>query len=266
MFFVHSFLKSLTSFSFSSFSLDLRQDFVLGILGSEVLHFKIHVHVIEEEYAARVRSLSTYAAVSRDIINRWTYPLVPDSNISGYMWENSSYSYTRPNIYKEEDILLARSCIIGTGCVLGRSTKIGESSTIQRSVLGRDCIIGNHVTIIDSYLWGKVTVEDNCIIRNSIICNRVLIRMNTTIDCGCLVSFDSIIGPDISLDRETKITCHSLKDFHSFDSPTKELDIGEDGKGFLWVYDEGDPTNSLSKKIFFFLFFLFFFLFFYFRF
>lgn len=162
------------------------------------------------------------------------------------MWENSSYSYTRPNIYKEEDVILARSCTLGTGCVIGKSTIIGTNSNIQRSVLGRDCIIGNNVTISDSYLWGNVTVEDNCVIRNSIICNRVVIKLNTTIESGCLISFDSVIGPDVKIERESKITVQHLDEFNSIDCPTKPIDLGKNGKGYLWVYDEGDPTNSLS--------------------
>ena len=227
----------------------MRQDFVLGILESEVLQYKIHVDIIEEEYAARVRSLNTYAAVSRDIINRWTYPLVPDSNISGYMWDNFSYTYTRPNTYKEDDVRLARSCVIKRGNVLGAGTVVGESSTIQTSVLGRNCIIGNNVTITNSFLWGDVTVEDNCNIQNSILCNRVVIKANTTIEPGCLISFDCAVGPDITIEQETKITAHDLDEFLSCDEPTKEIDLGKDGKGFVWAYDEGDPTNSLSKDL-----------------
>src|SRR5947209_3724554 len=59
----------------------IRRDFVHGILMDSLYGKSIHCHIVENEYAARVRSFQTYDAVSRDIISRWTYPLCPDSNL-----------------------------------------------------------------------------------------------------------------------------------------------------------------------------------------
>ena len=74
-----------------------------GDLESETLGKRIYVQVIEDEYAARVRSLNTYSALSRDIVNRWTYPLVPEMNFTS----NSSYSLYPSFTYKERSVLLA---------------------------------------------------------------------------------------------------------------------------------------------------------------
>ena len=60
--------------------------------------------MITGEYAARVRSLNTYAGISKDIINRWTYPMVPDNNILG----TTTYEFSRPSIYKENNVILSR--------------------------------------------------------------------------------------------------------------------------------------------------------------
>ena len=40
--------------------------------------YKIFTHEIHSEYAARIDNFRSYDAVSKDILQRWTYPLVPD--------------------------------------------------------------------------------------------------------------------------------------------------------------------------------------------
>ena len=40
--------------------------------------YKIFVHEIRSGYAARIDNFRSYDTVSKDIIHRWTYPLVPD--------------------------------------------------------------------------------------------------------------------------------------------------------------------------------------------
>lgn len=40
--------------------------------------YKIFVHEIHSDYAARIDNFRSYDTVSKDIIHRWTYPLVPD--------------------------------------------------------------------------------------------------------------------------------------------------------------------------------------------
>lgn len=225
---------------------DLRKDFILGILESEILNYKVHVQVLEDEYAARVRSLNTYAAISRDIVCRWSFPLVPDSNISGFMWDQSSYSYTRPNIYMEQGVQLDRTSQIQRGTVVGSGTSVGEDSVLKNSVIGRNCTIGNQVTITNSFLWDNVVVEDGCSIVDSIVCCRATVKSGCKVSSGCILSFDCTLGPDTVLEPQTKITVKNLLKFNDFKNPTEPIDIGEGGKGFRWCYDEGDPTNSLS--------------------
>jgi translation initiation factor eIF-2B subunit epsilon len=55
---------------------DMRRDFVRGILTSDLLGKTIHTFVIDDEYAARVRSTQLYDSISKDVISRWTFPMV----------------------------------------------------------------------------------------------------------------------------------------------------------------------------------------------
>ena len=42
--------------------------------------------------------------LSQDIMMRWSFPLVPDSNFD----ETSTYSYRRKHVYVEDGVVLAR--------------------------------------------------------------------------------------------------------------------------------------------------------------
>lgn len=44
----------------------------------QIMGYKIFVHEIHSDYAARIDNFRSYDTVSKDIIHRWTYPLVPD--------------------------------------------------------------------------------------------------------------------------------------------------------------------------------------------
>lgn len=45
--------------------------------------YKIFTHEINGSYAARVDNFKSYDTVSKDILQRWTYPLVPNAQSFG---------------------------------------------------------------------------------------------------------------------------------------------------------------------------------------
>ena len=107
--------------------LDIRRDFVHGILTSDILMKNIYCYVAEEGYAARVQDTRSYESIrygfkkklplsvkflifatehSKDILSRWTFPLVPDDNHPG----GHIYEHTRGNRYiaRDNTVVLAR--------------------------------------------------------------------------------------------------------------------------------------------------------------
>lgn len=102
---------------------DIRKDFVHGILTSDLLMKNIYCYTAKDGYAARVKdtksydsirlvvapprlSSSTYSVCSKDILSRWTFPLVPDDNHPG----GHSYEHLRGNKYIAADgsVILSR--------------------------------------------------------------------------------------------------------------------------------------------------------------
>lgn len=58
--------------------------------------YKIYTHEIHSSYAARIDNYRSYDTISKDIIQRWTYPLVPDVHFFG----NSATKLERQGMYR----------------------------------------------------------------------------------------------------------------------------------------------------------------------
>lgn len=184
-----------------------RRDFLASLLnkGTEEnpqVH-RVFSHIIDTEYAARVRDLYTYGAVSRDIVRRWTHPLVPDNNIVD---PASGFTYSRGNIYLDKGIVLARGAVIGQNTIIGEGTQIDGDAQISNSVIGRNCVIGRGVRLQNSFVWDNVVIEDNCTISSSIVCSGVTLRAGVAVEPGAVLSFDVEVPARVIVPRETKLT------------------------------------------------------------
>ncbi len=149
-------------------------------------------------YCAVVQNPLIYDYVSRDLIKRYAYPLVIDSNLMspGY---TLTYKYIRGNIYIEDNTHLAMTCVITPNTVIGQHSEVGDGAVLDASTLGRGCVIGARARICGSYLWDNVTVEEDCVITGAILCEKVTVRKGTTVSPG------SILDAEVRCDRETRL-------------------------------------------------------------
>lgn len=176
---------------------DIRRDFVHGVLTSDLLMKNIHLYVAQEGYAARVSDTRSYESISKDILSRWAFPLVPDDNHpSGH-----NYEHRRGNRYfaKDGSVVLARTCQIGINSLIGPSTVIAEEVQIISSVIGRNCAIGTGTVVDNSYIFDNTIVGPNCKIQRSIIGYGCSIKENTQVSNGSLIGDGTIIGPNVVL-------------------------------------------------------------------
>lgn len=162
----------------------LRADFVHGVLTSDILGKTIYTDILSEPYIARVQNEQLYSTISHHILNRWAFPVVPETNLKA----GDDYEFVRGNIYKSDSVVLSRSCIIDDNVQIGTNTRIGENTHIGNSVIGKNCVIGDNVVLNGVFLWDNVVIDDNCVIEKSIIANDAHILENTNIAQGCLVS------------------------------------------------------------------------------
>ena len=79
---------------------NVEQDFVSGVLSEEELGNTMHVHEVKSGFACQISNLRSYDAISRAVLQRWSFPLVPDSGLLQPTASETSYSYKRQNRYR----------------------------------------------------------------------------------------------------------------------------------------------------------------------
>ncbi|KAI9498624.1 nucleotide-diphospho-sugar transferase [Zychaea mexicana] len=180
----------------------LRSDFVHGILTSDILGKRIYTEIISEPYVARIQNEQLYSTVSNHVLNRWVFPIVPETNLH----QNDNYQFLRGNIYNASDVILSRSCIIDENVQIGSGSVIGENSRIANSVIGRNCSIGDNIVLDGAYIWDNVTIFANSVVTRSILANNVTLMDNTTVRDGCIISTDVTLGPDEDVPKYSRLS------------------------------------------------------------
>ncbi|KHG03248.1 putative translation initiation factor eIF-2B subunit epsilon [Gossypium arboreum] len=239
----------------------LRRHFVKGLLVDDIMGYKIFTHEIHSSYAARIDNFRSYDTISKDIIQRWTYPFVPD-----VLCGSSAIKVERQGTYRASDVTLSRSAQLGSFTFIGQGTKIGNDTKISHSVIGERCTIGSNVTIEGSYIWNNVTIEDGCQLRNAIVCDSVILKSGAVLQPGVILSFK----------LDNSLLFLPTQRFLYFNSqPSKivmrnwnmltvlvalgSFDLGTGGVGYIWTVFEGAydeewrhsvapiPTDKLVK-------------------
>ncbi|KAL9984735.1 hypothetical protein ACROYT_G007068 [Oculina patagonica] len=242
-----------------NFDYQTRDDFVRGILvNEEIMGNQIHSFIISDKYAARVSNPYMYDTISKDILSRWAYPIVPDNSV---FFMDYSYSFTRHNVYLDSELSLARDCKLEENLLISKGTSVGAGTVITNSVIGRNCVIGDFVRLDGVHLWDNVKIDDGCNISKSILCKNVHVKRNVTITAGSIISFNVVVGPDIILPPGVKITLKKQTDDDSDfgmdelsleEKPTAEQrdefvpdEVGVEGEGYVWR-PEADSGDELE--------------------
>ncbi|EIW60017.1 translation initiation factor eIF2B catalytic subunit epsilon [Trametes versicolor FP-101664 SS1] len=184
--------------------LDIRRDFVHGVLTSDLLIKNIYCYVAKDGYAARVADTRSYDAVSKDILSRWTFPLVPDDNHPG----GHSYEHLRGNKYiaKGNSVVLSRTCKIGNNTLIGAHTTIEANASVHSSVIGQRCTVGAGAVLRDAYIFDDTHIGAGCVVEGSIIGERVRIGDRCRVPRGCLIAEGVVIGDNAKLRRFERVS------------------------------------------------------------
>ena len=209
----------------------------------EGLQSKIYASILKsKEYAARIHDPRTYQAVSKDLLKRWCYPIVPDNLPSGYD-KKYRYEMLRHMIYVEQKgkVKIGRGAVLKGPGMVGSKSKIEHECIIARTVIGNNCEIGKNVSISDSHLWESVIVEDNVTISESILCDGCIIKSGATVPKGCIIGQGCVIGENITLPEFSRITiCQDAQD--------DDFDDFDDDDGFSSSDDSSSSSSGSSSS------------------
>ncbi|TQD70650.1 hypothetical protein C1H46_043820 [Malus baccata] len=225
----------------------LRRHFLKGLLLDDIMGYKIFTHEIHSSYAARIDNFRSYDTVSKDIIQRWTYPLVPDVKFFG----NSSIKLERQGMYRASDIGLSRSAQIGPFTVIGSGTKIGNNTKITNSVIGEGCSIGSNVSIEGSYIWDNATIEDGCKLRHAIVCDGVIMKSGAVLGPGVVLSFKARAFNPVVIGQ--KFIVPSYSKVSRLQQPTKldsddELEYADNSSGIAEMSSITPTVDKLNEE------------------
>ncbi|XP_057313483.1 translation initiation factor eIF-2B subunit epsilon-like [Hydractinia symbiolongicarpus] len=223
-------------------------DFIKGILiNEEILGDQVHACIVHDCYSARVNDLHMYNAISLDLMNRWIYPLVPDS---------VTCHFRRNNIYLEDDVRMEKNCQIIESVIIGKSTTVGEGTKVSNSVIGSNCRIGKNVHINNSYIWDNVTIEDDVDITQSVVCTDCIVKRSSKL-IDSVISFKVCVGANMKLAPSTRLSLlrpENIEDqFGSMDlkscedRPYDVSVVGVDGQGYTWPCNDDDEEDVIPS-------------------
>ncbi|KAN0133810.1 Nucleotide-diphospho-sugar transferase [Lactarius tabidus] len=212
---------------------DIRRDFVHGVLTSDLLMKNIYCYVAKEGYAARVQDTRSYDAISKDILSRWTFPLVPDDNYPG----GDAYDHLRGNKYipKDNSVVLSRTCKIGNNTLIGPSTHVGDDAQVVASTLGARCSVGPDTVLRNAYVFDDVAIGPNCVLESCIIGAGVQVGEGSRIARGSLVADGVKLGPGTVLMPFERV------------SRRKQKPVPMMGESAEDESDEGDADSELEE-------------------
>lgn len=245
-----------------NFDYQTRDDFVRGILvNEEILGNQIHMHVTKDGYGVRVSNLLMYDSVSSDLVRRWVYPLTPEANFTDQ--EGRCCTYSRHNVYRGSGVSLGHGSQMEENVLIGCETSIGANCHISNSVIGNNCTLGDNVILDHAYIWHNVHIASNVTISQSVVCDKVVVKEGVKLNKQCVLAYNVVIGPNISLPESTVLSMHhpeeEEEDDDEFLSDDAEVgqskdknkqkgfnpaEVGEEGKGYIWKASSLDDTED----------------------
>ncbi|XP_063074806.1 translation initiation factor eIF-2B subunit epsilon [Engraulis encrasicolus] len=246
-----------------NFDYQTRNDFVRGLLvNEEILGNQIHMHVTKDGYGARVSNMLMYDAVSSDMVRRWVYPLTPEANFAGQ--EGQRCTHSRHNVYRGPGVSLGHGSQMEENVLIGRDTSIGGNCIISNSVIGANCSIGDNVVLDRAYIWSNVNIASNVEVHQSVICDGVAVKEGVTLKEQCVLAFNVVVGPNLTLSEGTVVSMHHPDEeeeedddeFLSDDAETghskgvtkqkafNPSEVGAEGKGYIWKNPSLDDTEE----------------------
>lgn len=191
-----------------NFDFETRDDFINGLLINEdILDSRIYVSILgQEEYARKINNWLVYQLVSRDIINRWAYPLVPDMGVTCL---TQQYVFLKNNIYRSPSANLLK-VQMRENVVVQSASFVGAGSILSDTVIGSGVDIGQQCRLNHAYIFDNVRIGDNCILEycaigpNTKIGSNSVLKNGTVIDGYCNIPSNTKLL-QTSISRNDKI-------------------------------------------------------------
>ncbi|XP_057319505.1 translation initiation factor eIF-2B subunit epsilon [Microplitis mediator] len=219
--------QSVLSLFSDNFDFQTMEDFIRGVLlNEEILDSRIYRQVLDADaYALPISSWPAYHTLTRDILQRQSYPLTPDM-----LAPLNDIIYSSKSTYKYKNSCLARGCILKNDTIVGSDSQLGNNTLVSRSTIGNNCTIGDNVVIDNSYILNNVTINNNCHIKNTFVMSNCLLEERTCVET-CILSQGLQVPTD------------------NYSNCILEADKGKISAVEMADYEDGDGKFLYFKKI-----------------
>lgn len=223
-----------------NFDYETRDHFIRGlVMNQEITTDSIYAFELpRDEYAARVSDWKMYDIVSKDIMNRWVYPLVPDMGIS---YLSPQYSFHRNNIYRHMSVKVDRNSSLNSDVVLSEGAFVDSKSTLLNCVLGKNCRIGKNCSLANCYVFDNTMIGDNCTLANCIIGRNVRVAVGCNIENGTVIADNCVISKNSRVSGLLVVSQVFENDDYSNEDFEK---LGENAYKILEKDEEDDDFGS----------------------
>lgn len=163
-------------------------------------------------YFSIVNSPFSFHITSRDILQRWSYPLVPDipmlyklgSAISPLSGSKSMKTNTKPSIgvqfrrygtcitYIGDKVTIGTEVKIEGHVLIGANSVIGSGSVLIDCVLGPGSVVNTNAVIKNSIIFSSS--EASCIIGNNVVIHGSLLAPGTKVSDGVRIENGTMLG------------------------------------------------------------------------
>uniref|UniRef100_A0A914XJR1 EIF2B subunit epsilon/gamma LbH domain-containing protein n=1 Tax=Plectus sambesii TaxID=2011161 RepID=A0A914XJR1_9BILA len=177
-----------------------RDDVVREILANEeVLCQNVHVEILAPAvFAWTIKDFETYLAANRFILQRWSFPLVPDGlSISSVTRCVCRKGKVYVPVENHQAAAIDRDAIIQSNVILGSKCEVKSKASIKNSAVGDNCVIDCNTTIDNCIIGRNVTIDSGCVLQHSIIAD------NVKIGPGCTIAPRCVLGAKVSLPADT---------------------------------------------------------------
>ncbi|XP_016392857.1 translation initiation factor eIF-2B subunit epsilon-like [Sinocyclocheilus rhinocerous] len=173
------------------------------------------------------------------------------------------------NVEVKHRVVLNEQCVLAYNCdepsqilLAQQQHRIRRSDSILSSAFVFP-LSGDSVTLDRAYIWNRVHIANDVKVKQSVICDNVEVKHRVVLNEQCVLAYNVVVGPDITLQEGTVLSMHHpdeeddededefLSDDdvgHSKDKTKQKVfnpaEVGSEGKGYRWKTSSLDDTEE----------------------
>ena len=198
-----------------------------------------------------------------DVANGWCFPITVNSAASWSRSISTSISSISSSVTASSQLpFIARNNMpfasihptaqvdptakLGSGVVIGPNCIISANVVLDKTILGTGVCIDPNARILNSILFSSIKVESNALIIGSILGDKVIIKSFATVQSGCILGENVLIGNNHTVPLASRITL-TQKPSSVFKS-NDILIVGTGGEGRAWPCMKNENEAVLRSR------------------